>query len=143
MEIPINEIQIHEDAWVGGGDCGPSMEFFSRGLELANQVYMSYSYENANNISELKELDIKVLVMGMGLERCCWFSKGSLNQYEASMPKTVKFIMDKLNFQPDYEIYKKFIPECIKNNVIRPIIWGIEAKNNRNKYYFADGDDKK
>jgi len=110
MKIPKDEIQIHEDAWVGGGDCGPSMEFFSRGLELANQVYMSYDMSNAEDISELKDLKIKVLDMGMGLERCCWFSKGSVNQYEASMPVVSKYVFEKTGFKPNWELYNKFLP---------------------------------
>jgi alanyl-tRNA synthetase len=110
MGIPKDEIQIHEDAWLGGGDCGPSMEFFSRGLELANQVYMWFDMSTATDISEIKPLKIKVLDMGMGLERCCWFSKGSVNQYEASMPKTCKYLFDKTGFKPNWDLYNKFLP---------------------------------
>jgi len=110
MKIPIGEIQIHEDAWVGGGDCGPSMEFFSRGLELANQVYMWFDMSNAEDVSQIKPLKLKVLDMGMGLERCCWFSKGSLNQYEASMPLVSKYLFEKTGVKPNLEIYKKFLP---------------------------------
>ena len=36
------EITFHEDAWAGGGNFGPCMEYFSRGLELGNQVYMMF-----------------------------------------------------------------------------------------------------
>jgi len=110
MKIPKDEIQIHEDAWAGGGDCGPSMEFFSRGLELGNQVYMWYDMSDANDISELKPLKIKVLDMGMGLERCCWFSKGSVNQYEATMPKVSKYLFEKSGFKPNWDLYDKFLP---------------------------------
>jgi len=59
MKIPQKEIQIHEDAWTGGGDCGPSMEFFSRGLELGNQVYMWFDMSDAKDIKDLKPLKIK------------------------------------------------------------------------------------
>lgn len=110
MKIPKEEIQIHEDAWLGGGDCGPSMEFFSRGLEIANQVYMWFDMSNADDISEIKPLKIKVLDMGMGHERACWFSKGSLNQYEATMPVVCKYLFEKSNLKPNWEIYKKFLP---------------------------------
>lgn len=110
MKIPLEEIQLHEDAWVGGGDCGPSIEFFSRGLEIANQVYMIYDMSSAEDISGLKELKIKVLDMGMGLERACWFSKGSVNQYEAVMPVVCKYLFKKANFKPNWELYKKFLP---------------------------------
>ncbi|MBS3106942.1 alanine--tRNA ligase, partial [Candidatus Woesearchaeota archaeon] len=40
LGLPKKEITYHEDAWAGGGNFGPCMEFFSRGLELGNQVYM-------------------------------------------------------------------------------------------------------
>lgn len=110
MKIPKEELQIHEDAWVGGGDCGPSMEFFSRGLELGNQVYMWFDMSDAKDISELKELKIKVLDMGMGLERCCWFSKGSVNQYDASMPAICKYLFEKSELRPNWDIYHKFLP---------------------------------
>jgi alanyl-tRNA synthetase len=110
MKIPKEELQIHEDAWIGGGDCGPSMEFFSRGLELGNQVYMWYDMSEAEDISELKELDIKVLDMGMGLERCCWFSKGSVNQYDATMPRVCKFLFEKTKLKPNWKLYEKFLP---------------------------------
>ncbi len=110
MKIPKEEIQIHEDAWTGGGDCGPSLEFFSRGLELGNQVYMWFDMSNAQDIKDLKPLKIKVLDMGMGQERCCWFSKGSLNQYEATMPRVCKYLFEKTGLKPDWETYKKFLP---------------------------------
>ncbi len=110
MGIPRDELQIHEDAWVGGGDCGPSMEFFSRGLELGNQVYMWFDMSSANDIKDLKPLKIKVLDMGMGLERCCWFSKGSVNMYEASMPVVSKYLFEKTQLKPNWDIYNKFLP---------------------------------
>lgn len=108
--IPKEEIQLHEDAWCGGGDCGPSIEFFSRGLEIANQVYMMYDMSEATDISELKELETKVLDMGMGLERACWFSKGSVNQYQATMPKVCEYLFEKSELQPNWEVYDKFLP---------------------------------
>ncbi len=110
MKIPKDELQIHEDAWVGGGDCGPSMEFFSRGLELGNQVYMWYDMSEAEDISQLKELKQKVLDMGMGLERCCWFSKGSVNQYQASMPVVCDYLFEKTGLNPNWDLYNKFLP---------------------------------
>lgn len=42
LGLDVKEIIYHEDAWAGGGNFGPCMEFFSGGLELGNQVYMMY-----------------------------------------------------------------------------------------------------
>jgi len=110
LKIQKDELVVHEDAWAGGGNCGASLEVFSRGLEIGNQVYMTYDMNNANDISELKELDLKVLDMGMGQERCCWISKGSLNSFEACMPEVCKYLFETTKIQPDWNIYKKFLP---------------------------------
>ena len=110
MKIPKSELQIHEDAWVGGGDCGPSVEFFSRGLEIGNQVYMWYDMSSAKDISEIKPLKIKVLDMGMGQERCCMFSKGMANSYEAVMPRVCKYLFEKADFKPNWKVYNEFLP---------------------------------
>ncbi|MEE8402152.1 MAG: alanine--tRNA ligase-related protein, partial [Candidatus Hydrothermarchaeaceae archaeon] len=82
MKIPKEELQFHEDAWAGGGNMGPSMEFFSGGLEIGNQVYMQYDIKSGAP----KELDIKVLDMGMGQERPAWFTHGTSTSYEAVFP---------------------------------------------------------
>ena len=110
LGIDKDELRVHEDAWSGGGNCGASLEVFSRGLELGNQVYMIYNMEGAEDIADLEELKLKVLDMGMGQERCCWFSKGSLNSFEACMPKVCKYLFEKTNLQPDWELYEKFLP---------------------------------
>ena len=110
LKISKDELVVHEDAWAGGGNCGASLEVFSHGLEIGNQVYMSYDMKEANDISELKELDLKVLDMGMGQERCCWISKGSKNSYEACFPEACKFLFDKVDYDFDFEVYDKFLP---------------------------------
>jgi alanyl-tRNA synthetase len=86
------------------------MEFFSRGLELANQVYMWFDMSSAKDISQIKPLKLKVLDMGMGQERCAWFSQGTLNQYEATMPGACKYIFEKTKLKPNWDLYKKFLP---------------------------------
>ncbi|MFB6088483.1 MAG: alanine--tRNA ligase-related protein [Candidatus Aenigmatarchaeota archaeon] len=77
---------MHEDIWAGSGNFGPCIEFFSRGAELANQVYMQYQQTETG----YKDLDIKVLDMGGGYERNVWFSQGSITSYESTYPTVVK-----------------------------------------------------
>ena len=89
LKIPVEEIKFHEDAWAGGGNLGPSMEFFARGLELGNQVYMMFETRSVNNALQVRDLKLKVLDMGMGHERNAWFSLGEVNSYEAVFPKTL------------------------------------------------------
>lgn len=40
LEIDPDEITFVEDIWAGGGNLGPSVEYFVNGLELGNMVFM-------------------------------------------------------------------------------------------------------
>lgn len=106
MKIPKEELQFHEDAWSGGGNMGPSMEFFSRGLEIGNQVYMQYDIKRG----DAKELSIKVLDMGMGQERPAWFTLATGTSYEAVFPTVAKKLYKACNIKPDQELLRKFLP---------------------------------
>lgn len=98
------EITIHEDAWAGGGNFGPCMEFFSRGVEIFNQVYMMFEQTPDGN----KPLKIKVLDMGLGMERLAWFSQGVPNIYEATFPYVLKNLKKQTNIKMDIELYNRF-----------------------------------
>ncbi|MCK5016161.1 MAG: hypothetical protein KAS32_03735 [Candidatus Peribacteraceae bacterium] len=103
-----SDIIFHEDAWAGGGNFGCCMEFFSRGCELGNQVYMLYEQTKTGH----KELDIKVLDMGMGQERNAWFSQGCETIYDATFPTVVKKLLSKTGVNFDKDIMKKYIPHA-------------------------------
>jgi alanyl-tRNA synthetase len=102
--VPKEELTLHEDAWAGGGNYGCCMEFFSRGVELFNQVYIMYEQTPEGP----KELNIKVLDMGLGMERIAWFSQGTPNIYEAIFPETLKKLKSITNIEMDLELFKKF-----------------------------------
>ncbi|WP_456474912.1 alanine--tRNA ligase, partial [Candidatus Pyrohabitans sp.] len=106
MKIPKEEIQFHEDAWAGGGNLGPSIEFFSRGLEIGNQVYMQYDITSG----ELRELSIKVLDMGMGQERPAWFTCATNTSYEAVFADVVEKLYARTGIKPDHELMRRFLP---------------------------------
>jgi alanyl-tRNA synthetase len=99
-----SEITIHEDAWAGGGSFGPCLEFFSRGVELFNQVYTMFEQTPEGN----KELRLKVLDMGLGMERIAWFSQATPNLYEATFPYVLDKIREITNVEPDFDLYKQF-----------------------------------
>lgn len=106
LGLPNDEIIFHEDAWAGGGNFGPCMEYFSRGLELGNQVYMLYEQTPSGN----KELKLKVLDMGMGHERNAWFTQGKSTSYETTFPTVVKKLYDITGIKVDSELMRKFLP---------------------------------
>ena len=43
LQIDPEEITFIEDVWAGGGNLGPSIEYFVGGLELGNMVFMQYA----------------------------------------------------------------------------------------------------
>jgi alanyl-tRNA synthetase len=102
--LDTKEITIHEDAWAGGGSFGPCMEFFSRGVELFNQVYTMFEQTPSGSVP----LKLKVLDMGLGMERVAWFSQGTPNLYEAVFPKVLKKLRERTGVTIDHELYKKF-----------------------------------
>ncbi len=100
------EITFHEDAWAGGGNFGPCMEYFSRGLELGNQVYMLFE----QTPSGYKELSLKVLDMGMGHERNAWFTQGKSTSYETTFPTVVKKLYSATGIKVDDYLMQRFLP---------------------------------
>jgi len=110
--IPKEELTLHEDSWAGGGNFGPCMEFFSRGVELFNQVYMMFEHSDHGD----KELKLKVLDMGLGMERVAWFSQGAPTIYDAAFPEVIGKLKKKLGVHFDEKLYRKFAPLATKLN---------------------------
>ena len=98
--LPKEEITIHEDSWAGGGSFGCSLEFFSRGVELFNQVYTMFEQTPEGP----RELKLKVLDMGLGQERVAWFSQGTPNMYEAIFPFVLSNLREITKIELDLEL---------------------------------------
>ncbi|PIN86744.1 alanine--tRNA ligase [Candidatus Woesearchaeota archaeon CG10_big_fil_rev_8_21_14_0_10_44_13] len=129
LGLPNKEITFHEDAWAGGGNFGPCMEFFSRGLELGNQVYMMYEVTPSGP----KELKLKVLDMGMGHERNAWFTMAKSTSYETTFPTVCKKLYSMTGIKVDEDVMKRFLPYSSYLNVdeVEDInkTWDMVAKN--------------
>lgn len=111
--IPKGELTLHEESWAGGGNYGPCMEFFSRGVELFNQVYMMFEHKESGD----KQLEIKVLDMGLGMERVAWFTQGALTMYDAAFPTVIAKLRKNLKVEFDESLYRKFAPLASKLNL--------------------------
>ncbi len=114
LGLPDEELTFHEDAWAGGGNAGPCMEYFSRGLELGNQVYMLYEQTPEDKLADLK---LKVLDMGMGMERNAWFTQATPTQHEAIYPTVVRRLLEKTGQSIDREFMKRYVPLSGKLNI--------------------------
>ncbi|MGV8086818.1 MAG: alanine--tRNA ligase [Candidatus Woesearchaeota archaeon] len=113
VNLSKDELVLHEDAWAGGGNFGPCMEFFSNGIELFNQVYMMFEHSDEGD----RELKIKVLDMGLGMERIAWFSQGTATMYDAIFPTVLDYLKETTNVQFDMELFRKFAPYSALLNV--------------------------
>ncbi len=102
--LPKEELTIHEDSWAGGGSFGCSLEFFSRGVELFNQVYTMFE----QTLEGPRELKLKVLDMGLGQERVAWFSQGTPNMYEAIFPNVLSKLREITKIDIDLDLYNRF-----------------------------------
>ncbi|MBR9679100.1 MAG: alanine--tRNA ligase [Nanoarchaeota archaeon] len=103
-----------EDIWAGGGNFGPSLEFFSGGLELGNQVYMQYKIKPDGT---WKELNTKIIDMGQGLERVPWFTQGTPTVYDTTFPYVLKKLYEITGIKPDKKFWTRFSPYAGTLNV--------------------------
>ena len=74
-----DEVTYKENIWEGGGNAGESFEVLVRGLEVATLVFMHYRVVGG----EYREMPIRIVDTGYGLERIYWVLTGKPTIYEA------------------------------------------------------------
>lgn len=106
MGIPEKEIIYVEDLWSmpDFSQFGPSLETFSRGLELVNSVFSQFT---ATSKSAYKELPQKVVDVGWGHERLVWFSNGTTTGYDAVFEPIIKLMLRKTGLKEN-QIFKDY-----------------------------------
>lgn len=114
LKIDPIEITFVEDVWAGGGNLGPSMEYFIRGLEVGNMVFMQFKTFHDGSF---EDLPIKVIDVGIGLERIPWLINGSPTSYVDVFPTAYKYMIDMLNVEMNEEIWSKIGPYTCRLDV--------------------------
>ncbi len=104
FKISEKELTFVEAAWLGGGNAGPCFEVFAGGMELLTTVFMQYALIN----SSLKELPLKVIDFGWGLERLAWLLNGTPTSYEITFDPVDKKFAKLIGFKTDPVFMKKF-----------------------------------
>lgn len=104
LGIPQEKIVFIEDVWMGGGNFGPSMEYFVGGLELGNCVFMQYELVD----NGVRELSTKVIDMGAGLSRFAWISHGSPTSYEVVFGHILNQMKKDANLQVDENLLLRY-----------------------------------
>lgn len=99
--------------WAGGGNLGPSIEYFVRGLEVGNMVFMQYkTFHDGSR----EELQIKIIDVGIGLERVAWLYNGSATSYVDTFENAFKYLSSKVQVDVNTEVWEKFGPySCLLN----------------------------
>src|SRR3989338_8518505 len=82
----------------------PSIEAFSKGVELVNSVFMQYYLFK----DEIKELQMKVIDVGWGLERLLWYMTGKPTVYDATFPNQIELIKKQAGVKVDDMILQKY-----------------------------------
>lgn len=114
LKIDPNEITYIEDVWAGGGNLGPSIEYFVRGLEVGNMVFMQYkTFHDGSR----EELDVKVIDVGIGLERIAWLYNGTCTSYSDTFANAMAYLLSKLEVQVDQDIWDKYGPYSSTLNI--------------------------
>jgi alanyl-tRNA synthetase len=99
------DITYVEDVWAMGdfSEYGPSLEAFSGGLEMVNNVFTQFEYSNG----VAKELKGKVVDVGWGLERLVWFKSGAQTAYDPVFKDALEYIHKQAGIKPDISLYSK------------------------------------
>lgn len=115
LKIPLDDITLVEDVWCGGGNLGPSIEYFVKGLELGNMVFMQYKITNPKT-GEFEPLQVQVIDVGIGLERIPWIINGTPTSYIDAFPNALQFLKDVLKIPFTNDVLTKFGPySCLLN----------------------------
>lgn len=105
LKIDPQIITLREDLWMGGGNFGPSLESFAKGLEIVNSVFMQY--ENLPDGS-YRQMDMTVVDVGWGVERVGWFASGSLTVYEATFGPLLENLKKQVSFEIDPALLENY-----------------------------------
>ncbi|MCD6371531.1 MAG: alanine--tRNA ligase [Candidatus Aenigmarchaeota archaeon] len=108
MGIPKEEIIYVEELWTMPdlSAFGPYLESFSRGLELSNSGFMEFGKHG----NSYKELYMKVVDVGWGLERLVWFTNGTPTSYDVVFGD----VIDKLKDVAEVEVDENFLLKYFK-----------------------------
>jgi len=105
-KVAPEELVYMEDLWAmpDFSVFGTSLELFSRGLELVTNVFMEFRKSN----SGFEETPIKVIDVGWGHERVCWFSNGTPTSYDVVFGPVVKKLKKVCEIDYDKRFFLKY-----------------------------------
>jgi len=108
LQIPREDIVFLEDIWAMPdlSAFGPCFEEYANGVELETSVFMQYEMINGM----MKELPLKVIDIGWGVENLTWFSNGTPTSYDSSMKEVVEKLKKVTDVQYDKDFFERYAP---------------------------------
>ena len=108
MGIEKKDLVYMEDMWAMNdmSAFGPSMETYSKGLEIVNSVFMQFQGQG----NSFNELPMKVIDVGWGFSRLPWFIKGTPTIYDAAFGPVTDKLKKELSIEYDEELFKRYAP---------------------------------
>ncbi len=113
LGVKEEDLVFIEDVWAGAGNFGPCLEYFSRGLELGNCVFMQYEIKGGVE----RELKTKVIDMGAGLSRLCWITHGTPTSYELVFEKAIENLKRSTGVEVDEDLFLNYAKLSGKLNI--------------------------
>jgi alanyl-tRNA synthetase len=106
LQIPKEEIVYGEDVWSmpDFSSFGPSIESFSKGIELVNSVFTAFRLAD----DKISDLDMKVIDVGWGFERLLWYASGTSTVYDAVFPREIEWMKAKSGLRVPGELFDSY-----------------------------------
>lgn len=104
MGIRPEKINFIEDAWLGPGAFGYTLEYHVGGLELGNAVFTEF-LGTPDKYSVMKE---KVIDMGAGFDRFVWVSQGTPTNYDAVLGSVLDKMKKKACVTYDRKLFQEY-----------------------------------
>ncbi|MHA1377801.1 MAG: alanine--tRNA ligase [Candidatus Helarchaeota archaeon] len=105
LKIKKDEITLREDIWLGGGNFGPCLESFAKGLEIVNSVFMQYEVLPDQTY---RQMEMTVVDVGWGMERVGWFALGTPTVYEATFGPVFEKVIRDSGIKIDNELMARY-----------------------------------
>lgn len=104
LGIKKEKINFIEDAWLGPGAFGYSLEYHVGGIELGNAVFTEFR-GTPDNYRVMKN---RLIDMGAGFDRFVWISKGTPTNYEAILGSVLEKMKKRAGIKYDKKLFEEY-----------------------------------
>ena len=117
FKVPKGDFVYKEDVWAmpDFSAFGPCIEVMSKGNEIVNNVFMEF--QAAPTGTGYKPLDTKVIDVGWGHERLCWYLSGEPTIYDTAFGPVMKKVKKESSIEYDRDFFDRYAKIAGKLNI--------------------------